>query len=300
MGLSLQNLLSLLRAIGTLIGAYLVGHAVFGHTVSADALQVVGGTVLTLASTIWGIATKTSTIEGLESSARSILTALGGLGVSAGVISGEQLAAILAAIIPLATFLQSVLSKTKNQQIATGTTTISATTLKAVPKAAAIILILLFAGTIANAQSMFSPYPKPEHKTNLFAKSVVGPFDSIPAGAPSYTAFRFQGPTVMYATSFKNLNQADVFTFFFLSYQKGTFDAPSNKYYTNWAIAIGAGEGGQFAPSSVSAVTALALALSTQKIGKTNLPFLLTVGAIYNLTAKQGMPAVGPGIPLNN
>ena len=117
----LQNLLSLLRAGGTLIGAYFVGHAIFGHTVSADALQVVGGAVLTIASTAWGIVTKTSNIEGIESAARSVISALGGLGVSAGVISGQQLAAFLAAIIPLATFIQSVLAKSKTQQIAAGT-----------------------------------------------------------------------------------------------------------------------------------------------------------------------------------
>lgn len=124
---ALQNFLSLLRALGTLIGAYLVGHAVFGHTVSADALQVIGGAILTIASTWWGIATKTTNIEGIESAARSVISALGGLGVSAGVISGVQLAAVLSAIIPIATFLQSALSKSKNQQIATGTLTATTT-----------------------------------------------------------------------------------------------------------------------------------------------------------------------------
>jgi hypothetical protein len=119
----LQNLLSALRAIGTLIGAYLVGHAIFGHTITADVWQVVGGAFLTVVSTAWGIWTKTSDIEGIESAARSVISALGGLGVSAGVISGSQLAAILAAIIPLATFIQSALAKSKNQQIAAGTVT---------------------------------------------------------------------------------------------------------------------------------------------------------------------------------
>jgi hypothetical protein len=119
----LQNLLSALRAIGALVGSYLVGHAVFGHTVTADVWQVVGGAFLTVVSTAWGIWTKTSNIEGLESAARSVISALGGLGVSAGVISGQQLATILAAIIPLATFIQSALAKSKTQQISAGTVT---------------------------------------------------------------------------------------------------------------------------------------------------------------------------------
>jgi hypothetical protein len=118
---ALQNVLSALRAVGSLIGAYLVGHAVFGHTITADVWQVIGGAVLTIVSAAWGVWTKTSTIEGIESSIRSVLAALGGLGVSAGVISGSQLAAALAAIIPLATVIQSALAKSKTQQIAAGT-----------------------------------------------------------------------------------------------------------------------------------------------------------------------------------
>jgi hypothetical protein len=117
----LQNLLSALRALGALIGAYLVGHAIFGHTITEDVWQVVGGAALTVVSTVWGIVTKTSNIEGIESSVRSIIAALGGLGVSYGVITGAQLATILAAIIPVATVVQSALAKSKTQQIAAGT-----------------------------------------------------------------------------------------------------------------------------------------------------------------------------------
>jgi hypothetical protein len=117
----LQNLLSALRALGALVGAYLVGHAIFGHTITEDVWQVVGGAVLTIVSTVWGIVSKTSHIEGIESSIRSVIAALGGLGVSYGVITGTQLATILAAIIPVATVVQSALAKAKTQQIAAGT-----------------------------------------------------------------------------------------------------------------------------------------------------------------------------------
>lgn len=149
---ALQNLLSAARAALALVGTYLIGHAIFGHTVTADIWQVLVGAASTIIGLVWGIVAKTSTIEGIESSVRSILAGLGGLGVSAGVISNSQLLAALAAIIPIATVVQSALSKAKNQQIATGATVISATTLKAVSKSAAIILILLCAGVMANAQ----------------------------------------------------------------------------------------------------------------------------------------------------
>lgn len=149
---ALQNLLSAARAALALVGTYLIGHAIFGHTVTADIWQVLVGAASTIIGLVWGIVAKTSTIEGIESSVRSILAGLGGLGVSAGVISNSQLLAALAAIIPIATVVQSALSKAKNQQIATGATVISATTLKAVSKSAAIILILLCAGVVAHAQ----------------------------------------------------------------------------------------------------------------------------------------------------
>lgn len=162
-----------------------------------------------------------------------------------------------------------------------------------------IICLFLLIGTAASAQSLFSSLPKPKvAKANSFARAVT-PFDTIPAGQ-SYVGFRFTGPTVMYATSFKDLKQADLFTFLGVDYEKATFDATSQKYYTDWAIGLHGGAGGQFAPNSVSAVTAVALSLGTQKIGSTKLPFKLTVGVIYNITTHQAMPAVGPGIPLNN
>jgi hypothetical protein len=117
----LQNLLSAARAALALAGSYMIGHAVFGHTVTADIWQVLVGAASTIIGLVWGIMSKTSTIEGIESSVRSLIAGLGGLGVSAGVISNSQLLAALAAIIPIATVVQSALAKAKTQQIAAGT-----------------------------------------------------------------------------------------------------------------------------------------------------------------------------------
>jgi hypothetical protein len=162
-----------------------------------------------------------------------------------------------------------------------------------------ILASLLFIGFAGSAQSLLSPLPKPAQKMNSFTRALVGPFDSIPTGQ-SYTGLRFVGPTILYSTDLKTFQQKDLFTLVGISFQKATFDAPSGKYYTDWAFALLGGAGGQFAPSSVSAVTALAISASTQKIGKTKLPFLLTLAIIRNLTSGQTLPGVGPGIPLNN
>lgn len=115
-----DNLLSSLRAVLILVGSYLVGHNVFGHAVDSSTWQIIAGAVVTVASTWWGIAAKTTTIEGVESAIRSIITSVGGLFVSAGVLSGDNLNAILGLVTALAPLLQSMLSKSKNQQIATG------------------------------------------------------------------------------------------------------------------------------------------------------------------------------------
>jgi hypothetical protein len=133
-----QNFLSLLRAVGIVIGSYLAGHAILGHTLSTDTISAVGGIIMTIVMTYWGVKTKTSTVEGLESAARSVMESAGGIAVSAGAISGQQLAEILALIVPVGAFLQSVISKSKNAQIIANTVTVSPVTNKVVDKTPAI------------------------------------------------------------------------------------------------------------------------------------------------------------------
>lgn len=131
--MTLDNLMSTLRALLVLIGSYLVGHAFFGHTLTQDSWTVIVGAVMTVASTIWGISTKTATLEGVESAVRSVITALGGLAAAAGIISSNTLNAVLGFVTAALPLLQSVLSKQKNSQIATGNVT-TTTTGKAIDK----------------------------------------------------------------------------------------------------------------------------------------------------------------------
>jgi hypothetical protein len=118
--MALQNALSALRALLVLAGSYVVGKNVFGHAIDSSTWQIIAGAVVTVASTIWGIMAKTTNIEGVESAVRSVITSLGGLFVSAGILSGDNLNAILGVVTGLAPLIQSMLSKSKNQQIASG------------------------------------------------------------------------------------------------------------------------------------------------------------------------------------
>ena len=133
-----QNLMSFLRALGIVVGSYLAGHAILGHTFSTDTIQAVGGIIGTVLLAYWGIKTKTSTVEGLESAVRSIVESAGGIAVSAGAISGQELAEITALIVPAGAFLQSVLSKSKNAQLVANTVKVSAVTNKVEPQTPAI------------------------------------------------------------------------------------------------------------------------------------------------------------------
>lgn len=155
-----------------------------------------------------------------------------------------------------------------------------------------------------HSQSLFKAIPKPATRTtvtkaNPYAHSLLTVVDT-PAAGKNFTGLRFTGPTVLYAVNTKAMSQSALFTCVGVDYESDTWDASSQKFYTNWAVGLQFGEGGEFAPSSVSAVTAAALTFSMQKLWTLTLPFKLTVGAIYNFTTKNAMLATGPGIPLNN
>lgn len=142
-------------------------------------------------------------------------------------------------------------------------------------------------------QSIFKPLPKP---TSSYKVILV---DTLTPGT-SYIGFRFTGPTVLYAVTPNNISTSTLYTMVGIDYESDYWDAAAKKFYTNWAIGLQGGAGGALAPSSISAVTAIGLTFSFQKIGSFESPFKITFGAIYNFQNKITQPAVGPGIPLNN
>lgn len=150
----------------------------------------------------------------------------------------------------------------------------------------AILAILICTCQIAGAQSLIRSLPKPtaEASPRRMALSI-----GIPAQDTTvYQGFRFTGPTVLYA-----LPQSTAFTGVGLSYEHDTYKTATGKFYTDWSVAIQGFAGGQFAPSSISGVTAVGFTVSFfNKI--------LTVGMLYNLTTQKAMAGVGPGVATNN
>lgn len=128
-----DTVLSILRALMTAGGSYIVGHNLFGHQVDASVWQEVAGSVIALVGAIWGVVDKTAGIEGVQSAVRSFLQSAGGFLTAAGVITGETLNAILGLATAIISVLQSHLSKVKVKQIADGTVNVSADTGKVTP-----------------------------------------------------------------------------------------------------------------------------------------------------------------------
>lgn len=115
-----ENLLAIVRAVLTLVGSFLIGHNVFGKPLDSSTSEIIIGAVLSLIGIIWGFVDKTTTIDTGLSALRSVLLVLGGLGVSWGLISSNVFEAISGFTLSLIPILQSIFSKQKVKQLATG------------------------------------------------------------------------------------------------------------------------------------------------------------------------------------
>lgn len=287
-----ENLLSSFRAILIIVGSYVVGHNVFGHAVDSSTWQIIAGSIVTVASTIWGIVAKTTSIEGVESAVRSIITSVGGLLVSAGTLSGDNLNAILGLITALAPAVQSALSKSKNQQISAGsvTTTTTGKAVTAPPKIGSstlnsgklpLIIFLLFIGGMCNAQSPFRPMPKLIQPNKFVHATTMAP-DSIA------NAWRFIADIAAYAQP-GNILMAGVG----YGYQHLKYDFTAQKWNCVWSVSAVGFAGGSVAPSTPSSIASFGVMAGIYNN-------LFMAGPIYNPGTKQLGLAVSIGISFNN
>jgi hypothetical protein len=115
-----HSALSLLRALFTFGGSFIMGQSIGTHAVDANTWGIVSGSIITLIGSVWGYFDKSASIEGVQSAMRSALQVLGGVGVSYGLLKADTLLSILAivpAIIPIA---QSYTSRLKVKQVDSG------------------------------------------------------------------------------------------------------------------------------------------------------------------------------------
>lgn len=111
---------TIVRTILTAVGSFLIGTTIFHHVVLAPFWSDFTGIVLTVFSTIWGIADKTAGVEQIQSALRQVVVFIGGIFVARGYITGDNLTAILALIPVLLPIAQSHAERSKSNQLAAG------------------------------------------------------------------------------------------------------------------------------------------------------------------------------------
>lgn len=150
--------LSTARALLTFVGTYLIGHAVLGHTVTADIWTLTGGAVLTGISVIWSFTDKSTTPEAIQTGVRQLFVAIGGVGVAFGVLNQNTFNSLLALTTAILPVIQSAQAKVSAKQVATGSATVTdaGKIVKAAPKVS-IVFLLILGSLFAQAQGPFRP-----------------------------------------------------------------------------------------------------------------------------------------------
>ena len=120
-----ETVFTIIRAVGNLLGAYLLGKTIFGTALDAAAWEGIVGGVIVLVATIWGIADKTAGVEKLQSALRSLQPIVSGILVGAGVIKPEQFEAIVLFISTLIPIIQSETARKKAAGIKSGAIPVS-------------------------------------------------------------------------------------------------------------------------------------------------------------------------------
>lgn len=120
------------------------------------------------------------------------------------------------------------------------------------------------------------------------AQSSVGIFNDTTAYSNEVS---FTGPTLLYATNFKQSSQSALITTVGIQYR-------SNQFKADWSAALQAGVGGTATPINVSSVYVVGITASIKRLGSITLPARVVVGFLYNLSSQRTMAAYGGGLPL--
>lgn len=115
-----DQIVVVLKTILTLVGSYLIGRKLFNTTIDESYLGLIIGSVMTVVSFVWSIVDKSLAIESLQSSIRQVIVAVGGVLIASGKLDSAKLDTYIGIILPLATYLYTLLSQKKSVQIATG------------------------------------------------------------------------------------------------------------------------------------------------------------------------------------
>ena len=151
-----------------------------------------------------------------------------------------------------------------------------------------ICIALLFIGYSVNAQSFFKSIP-PYRASNKYAKLSFSATTAMPDS--TFTGFR---PVISAAVyGYTKAQGSALFTGAGISYENDTWNASTQKWYTNWSVGALFYAGGTSAPTGLSGVIAAGINLSF--FNK-----LLSVGGAWNFQTQSVMPTIGVSVGVNN
>ena len=116
-----ETIFTLLRALLTTVGTFLIGKNLFGANIDDSLWQVILGALMSVASIVWGIMTKSLGLEMWQSGIRQLFLAVGGILLASGKLSPEKLESLLGLVTAVGVFVYSLISKVKSNQLVDGT-----------------------------------------------------------------------------------------------------------------------------------------------------------------------------------
>lgn len=115
-----SSVLSLIRTLLTLAGAYLFGKNFFGLPLDEVLWQEIVGIGLGVAAIIWSVFDKTITGELWQGVVRHVITFASGILVAKGIVDATTIQVIIAALAGIFPWLQSTLQRSVNKGISEG------------------------------------------------------------------------------------------------------------------------------------------------------------------------------------
>lgn len=115
-----SSVLSLLRTLLTLAGAYLFGKNFFGLPLDAVIWQEIVGIALGVIAIVWSLLDKTIVGEVWQGVVRHVITFAAGILVAKGIIDADTVQAIIAALAGVFPWLQSTMQRSVNKGINEG------------------------------------------------------------------------------------------------------------------------------------------------------------------------------------
>jgi len=115
-----SSVLSLIRTLLTLAGAYLFGKNFFGLPLDEVLWQEIVGIGLGVIAIIWSVFDKTITGEVWQGVVRHVITFASGILVAKGIVDATTIQVIIAALAGIFPWLQSTLQRSVNKGISEG------------------------------------------------------------------------------------------------------------------------------------------------------------------------------------